>query len=385
MRFAERPVLVFWELTRRCPLACVHCRARAGPEPLPGELATDEAERLLEALTAFGSPLPVLVLTGGDPLSRPDLFDLIASARGRGLPVAVSPAVSDRLTAEVLERFASEGVASVSFSLDGATAATHDGVRGVPGTFAATLAAIAAARRAGLRVQVNTTVLRSNLAELPRLCGLLLEHGVPTWEVFFLVRTGRGAELEELSPEEYEAVGHLLYDATGYGLVVRPIEGPFVRRIAAERRAAPDRPTPAAFSRWSDELRSRLGPPSRAPSISPTGTLDGDGTVFVAHDGTIYPGGFVEVPLGNVRVRSPVAVYRDEPRLRSIRARAFHGPCGRCDHRAVCGGSRARSWAISGDLLGSDPACLRVAGTARPPVGEGPGPGGLSSLGASDH
>ncbi len=355
------PHLVFYETTRRCPLACLHCRARAQREPLPGELTGEEAERWIAEAARFGPPLPVLVLTGGDPLARPDLDRLVSAGRRAGLPVAVSPAVSPALTPQRLERLYRIGVSAISLSLDGFRAETHEALRREPGLYAATLEAFRWAKDAGLKVQMNTVVLRSNLEELPDLFALVRDLRLDAWEVFFLVKTGRAEELGDLEPEEYEAVGQFLYDASCYGTVIRPIEAPFLRRIVRQRAAGGRASSSPLFERLTARLRARFGPPTSPTTLRPSGPLDGDGTVFVRYDGAILPGGFAEAPLGNVRADDLVAVYRGHPDLGRIRRREFGGPCGRCPYRAPCGGSRGRALSSEGDLLGSDPACVLAA------------------------
>ncbi len=362
MGFDDRPVLVFWEATRACPLACTHCRASAIPSALPGELSTEEGRALIDRVVDFGRPYPTLIVTGGDPLQRPDLVDLLRHARSRGLHVAVSPAVSDRWSGPALESLRELGVASVSVSLDGGRAATHEGIRGVPGHYERTLQAIGTGLAAGLRVQVNTTVMAANANELPALFRTIYQKGVRTWEVFFLIRTGRGAGLEELTADEVEDVAHFLYDASRYGVLVRPVEAPFLRRVRREREQEGRRGPGRLYASLSRELVELMGPATQPSSLAPRGTLDGDGILFIAHDGSIYPGGFLPYRLGNLRSDNPVELYRDSEVLRDIRARRLHGPCGSCPHRSECGGSRARAFAAAGDPLGSDPACRLVAG-----------------------
>ncbi len=360
MTFADRPVLVFWEMTRACPLACAHCRASAMLQPLPGELTTQEGRELLEEIARFGTPTPTVILTGGDPLGRTDLFPLIEHARGLGLNVAVSPAVSDRLAVPTLQALHDAGVASVSISLDGGTAPVHEQVRGVPGHFSRTLEALDSARAAGLRVQVNSTVMARNVAQLPQLFHLLQSRGIRTWEVFSLIRTGRGSDLEDLSPEAMEDVAHFLFDASQYGVVIRPVEMPFLRRVLRERSASMPPPPTALYQGLRRELIARMGPFTHPASLSPRGTLDGDGIVFVGYDGAVQPGGFLPLQLGDVRTDSLVALYRSDRLLNRIRSRDLRGPCGICPERWVCGGSRARAFVGSGDPLASDPACLHA-------------------------
>ncbi len=355
--FSEKPVLVFWETTRSCMLACRHCRASAIREPLPGELNTDDGIKLIDMVAAFGSPAPVMILTGGDPLMRKDLFLLLEHARKIGVKCAVSPAVSELLTQRSMERLRDSGVSSISISLDGATAETHDRIRAVAGTFDRTLTAISDAVRLGLNIQVNTTVMRSNISELAGIFHTIRGLGVRTWEVFFLIKTGRGAELEDISQHEYETVCNFLYDASRYGILIRLIEGPFIRRVAMER-VSRDYWNDVLYSRLSAELERLEGAPPNPPSIAPRGTLDGDGIVFVAHDGAIYPGGFIPLALGNVASDDIVDVYRNNQVLRNIRGRNLGGYCNECEFKQVCGGSRARAYAHSGDPLASDPACI---------------------------
>ena len=353
MDFDRRPILVFWETTRACTLACRHCRASAIAEPLPGELSTGEAEHLLDRLTAFGNPRPVLVATGGDVLMRADLDELAARARTLGLPLALAPSVTPLLDEARVASFRSLGVRVASISLDGATSATHDGIRGVPGHFDATLEAIRRLRRHGITVQVNSVVMRDTVDELPAIARLVKESGASIWELFFLVQVGRGEGLGELTPEENEHVCHFLVDASRLGLIVRTVEAPFFRRVARTRADGADPPADGLYRR----LVAELGPLHGPVRAQTKGTRDGRGIVFVGHDGTITPSGFLPLPLGNVRDDDIVDVYRDHPLLRSIRAAEFGGRCGACAYRDLCGGSRSRAYARYGDPLGEDPGC----------------------------
>jgi radical SAM protein len=356
-------MLLFWETTKACALACRHCRAEAVPEPLSGELSASEGRRLLDDVATFTPRPPVVIFTGGDPFMRPDLFALAEHARTRGLAIGFAPSVTPRLTRDVARRMRAVGARTVSISVDGARAATHEGVRGVPGHFAETDAAVRMLVDEGHTVQINTTVMRANVDELADVAALVAGWSAHVWEVFFLVGVGRGAVLDALSPAEHEDVVHFLVDAAGHRFVVRTVEAPFFRRVVAQRAAMPASGDPAAtfglgplYRRLATHLAARLGPPgpSRAQSL---GTRDGRGILFVAHDGDVYPAGFLPVTLGNVRERSVVELYREDPLLRAIRATRFGGRCGVCDFAERCGGSRARAFATSGDPLGEDPAC----------------------------
>ena len=369
--FRRRPLLVFWEATRACLLSCRHCRASAIHDPLPGELTHDEAGRLLEAVAEFGKPSPILIVTGGDPLMRGDLFALADRARELGLPLAVAPSVTPLLTVETATTLRSLGAKAVSISLDGATPATHDGIRGVEGHFEETLAALRRLRACGFTVQVNTCVMRENVDELPAIAAIVKETGAAIWEVFFLVRVGRGAGLAELTPAENEDVCHFLVDASRYGFIVRTVEGPFFRRVAAWRATDPPDDDPQAryslgplYGSLAARLGELLGEPLTRSRAQTKGTRDGSGIVFVAHDGDVYPAGFLPLPLGNVKRQSLVEIYRNSPLLVDIRAGRFSGRCGVCEYTDLCGGSRARAFAATGDPLGEDPACSYVPARA---------------------
>jgi len=360
----RRPILVFWETTRACGLSCRHCRASAIAQPLPGELTPGEGRSFVESLGGFDAPRPVLVATGGDVLERGDLAALLAQAVELRLPVALAPSVTPLLTDGRVAALHRAGVKVMSISLDGATAATHDGVRGVEGHFTATLAAIDRLRRHGVTVQVNTVVMRANAEELAAVARIVKDAGAAIWEVFFLVQVGRGRALGELTPAQNENVCHFLVDASRYGVIVRTVEAPFFRRVVASRKDelgnADDGARPGTgplYEQLAAELRAELGEPTSPIRAQTKGTRDGRGIVFVAHDGEIHPSGFLPLSLGNVKRDDIVRVYRQHPLLRRIRAADFGGRCGRCDYRELCGGSRARAYAASGDPLAEDPAC----------------------------
>jgi len=357
VNFDQRPMLVFWEVTRACQLACKHCRASATAGALPGELSTVEGLDLIDQVAAFGRPYPILVLTGGDCLLRPDLFDLVEYANGLGVPVALSPSVTPSLTPAMIDKMVTSGVKAVSISLDGAVPATHDGVRGIPGHFEDTITAISALSAAGLTVQVNTTVMRANVDELADVADLISRAGAHIWEVFFLVQVGRGVATDAVSPQEHEEICHFLYDASQHGFIVRTVEAPFFRRVVYRRQAGDPAPTSTLYETLSGRLEALMGPTAGRHRAQTASTRDGKGILFVAHDGEINPAGFLPLPLGNVRDQSIATIYRDDPLLRRIRDADFTGRCGRCEYADMCGGSRARAFAASGDPLGEDSAC----------------------------
>jgi radical SAM protein len=365
---ADRPFIVIWEVTRACELACAHCRADAVRRRDPRELTTDEGKRLLDDLAAYGPPRPMIVLTGGDPFERPDLAELVAYGTAAGLSVSLSPSVTPRLTASTLVEMERAGAKAVSLSLDGACAATHDGVRGVDGVFDATLTAARSVRQAGLRLQINTTVSAANVTELPDLLQWVLDADVSLWSVFFLVPTGRGTSLSTLAPDQVEEVLHWLHDIANL-VPVKTTEAPHFRRIAQQRAAAGDPDTAFPVGPLRTELRRRTQA-LRLPEVRrPRPPLDvnaGRGFAFIDHLGTVQPSGFLPVPVGSVREQPLSVIYRDAPVMRQLRdADALHGRCGRCEFRTVCGGSRSQAFAATGDLLGEDPMCAyQPAGVA---------------------
>jgi MoaA/NifB/PqqE/SkfB family radical SAM enzyme len=248
LRFDRAPLRIYWEITRACALACRHCRAEASPERHPDELSPEEGRTLLEQIAAFGRPLPHVILTGGDPLERPDLLDLIAGARSLGLGVSLSPSATPRLTTDVIRRLAAAGIAAASLSLDGSTAERHDTLRGVPGTFDRTLEAARIAVDERLPIQVNTLVSAETIDDLPRIYEVVAALGVARWSLFFLVSVGRGTALGAIDPERAEQVMGWLADLpVGPGRpVVTTTEAPTsgascccVERASYRRRRAP--------------------------------------------------------------------------------------------------------------------------------------------------
>jgi radical SAM protein with 4Fe4S-binding SPASM domain len=301
----------------------------------------------------------VLVATGGDVLERRDLDALLARAGTLGITVALAPSVTPLLTDARVRELRRAGVKVASVSLDGARAETHDRIRGVDGHFDATVAALRMLRRRGVTVQVNTTVMRDNVEQLPQIARVVHDVGAAIWEVFFLVRTGRGANVAELEPQENGDVAHFLVDAARYGFLVRTVEGPWSRRVAAGRLDGwpAEGHVGPLYERLLAALLHELGEPRREPRVQTRATRDGRGIVFVAHDGEIYPSGFLPLSLGNVRCDDLADVYRHHPLLRRLRAADFPGRCGRCGWGELCGGSRARAYAATGDPLADDPAC----------------------------
>jgi radical SAM protein len=340
-RFAASPLVVIWEVTRACDLACVHCRASAIPLRSPDELTTDEGRRLIARLRGFGHP--VLVLTGGDPLKRPDLEVLVAAGADAGLSVALSPAGTPLLTHGALLGLQRAGLRGVSISLDGSCAAIHDPFRRVRGSFDWSLQGAAAAAALGLRLQINTTLTRHNLADLPAIASLVEMLEARRWTVFLLVPTGRARDEQQITPAECEKVFEWLSDLAGTARFrIKTTEGPHYRRVAQQRLEA------IGAGGATISGRGRFVP----------GMNDGSGFLFISARGEIQPSGFLPLTAGNVRSDSPVDVYRHHPIFTALRdPDRLGGRCGRCEFRGVCGGSRARAYAATGDSLAEDPLC----------------------------
>ena len=356
--FDQSPFVVIWETTQACDLACLHCRACAVPTRDPRELDTGEAKRLIDTIRRFGRPL--LVLTGGDPLKRPDAVEIVRYGVDAGLRVALTPSGTPLMTPRVLAELHDAGMSRLAVSLDGATAAQHDGFRGVAGSYDWTIRMLETARELGLSTQINTTISRHNLHDLEPLIALMTRLGIALWSVFFIVPVGRARADDLTTAEEFETVFHRLYDLSKTApFDIKTTAAPHYRRVVmqrqvAERRAGTREGTPVPLTAGVGfSLGDGVG---RAKGVN-----DGDGFVFVSHRGDIYPSGFLPLSAGNVRTDDLVEVYRTHELFRSLRDRdRLKGKCGVCEYRTVCGGSRARAFAMTGDPLEADPLCAYV-------------------------
>lgn len=328
---------------------------------MPGELSHEDGIRLIDQLMEFGKPYPALLLTGGDPLMREDFLTLVEYAKARGIYVAVAASVTPKLNEVSIRKMKDLGVDIMSLSLDAATPQTHDRLRGVKGTWEATIQALHVARQVGLKTQINTTVMRSNIDELADLFHIAKLNGAAAWEVFFLIRTGRGASLESLDAKECEQVMNFLFDASHYGIPVRTAEGPHFRRVRVQREKAITSPSGAFYQQLVARLRELEGDSTRPPSFKSTATRDGRGIMFVAFDGEVYPSGFLPLSSGKVPSDSLSLIYRSSSLFTALRDSSnLKGRCGACGYREICGGSRSRAFAEFGDPFGEDPACAFI-------------------------
>jgi len=334
-RWGQNPLIVIWEVTRACVLACRHCRAKAIYRRDPRELSTEDAKHFIDQVVRAAPR--IFILTGGDPMCRTDLGYLIKYASSYGLHVAMSPSATPRFLNTDLEVLGRAGLQRISLSLDGATKATHDAFRGIPGTWNWTMAGIAKARAAGIGVQINTTFTRQNLHELEDFVRLLDAICPESWSLFQLVPVGRGNKEDLLTGEEMERLFERLYKLSRQvPFDIKTTEGQHYRRVALQQ--------------WSLHGGSK-------PVVSDIN--DGKGFVFVSHVGEICPSGFLPLVTGNVHNEELIDVYRNAPIFRQLRDPDFlKGKCGRCEFRYVCGGSRARAYAMTGDYLAQEPLCI---------------------------
>jgi radical SAM protein len=343
MNFDQAPMLVIWEATQACDLACVHCRASAQSERDAKELTTEQGYRLLDEIRSFGEPL--MVFTGGDPLKRPDLFELIRYSVKIGLRTNVTPSATPLLTKEAIDRFKAAGVSRMAISLDGPDAASHDDFRGVPGTFERAMFALNYARDIGLDTQLQTTVTQRNRARLPEMAQIAKDVRTRMWSLFFLIVTGRAGESDDLTAPEYEQVFEFMYELSKTApFGVKTTEAMHYRRYVAQRIKAEHGVT---------ENENAKGVAWRTAGVS-----DGKGFVFVSHQGEIFPSGFLPVSGGNVLNESLTDVYRNSDLFRTLRdTTQREGKCGICEYQKICGGSRSRAFALTGDFLAEDPRC----------------------------
>lgn len=378
--FNVSPFVVIWENTRACDLSCVHCRAAAQPRRSQFELSTEEGYRLIDDI-ALLKPR-VFVITGGDPLKREDTYDFIEYAKSKGLEPSLTPSATPLLTDGAICRMKRRGLARLAISLDASRADLHDEFRRVPGSFDLTINAIRAARKEGIPVQINTTVTRRTIDDLPQIVDLLKDLGIVMWSVFFLVPTGRGKQADLVTPEAVEQLFGFLYDTSKkVPFAIRTTEAMHYRRYMLQRMAAERHESldnlldPATGLIDASTLFLQHGPrtiplgvqaQTGAISRAPRGVNEGKGFVFISHIGDVFPSGFLPLKAGNVKHESLGDIYRSSDLFTSLRESSnLKGKCGLCEFRDLCGGSRARAWSMTGDVFASDPLCTYMPAGAR--------------------
>lgn len=335
--------LIAWEVTRSCNLACKHCRAEAHTAPYPGELSTAEARALIDTFPQVGNP--IIIFTGGDPMMREDVYELIAYAKSKGLHCAFSPN-GTLITPETARKIREAGVERCSISIDGADAAGHDAFRGVPGAFDASMRGIGYLKEAGVDFQINTTVTRNNLSGFKNIFELCRRIGAVAWHIFLLVPMGRAAGLADqvISAQEYEDVLHWLYDfRKTTDMHLKATCAPHYYRIMRQR---------------AKEEGLAVTPDIFGMDAMTRGCLGGTGFCFISHVGQVQPCGYLELNCGNVKETPFPEIWRNSRYFREFRDQAaYKGKCGVCEYHKVCGGCRARAWSMNGDHLGPEPLC----------------------------
>jgi radical SAM protein len=393
LNFDETPFLAIWEVTQSCDLACKHCRAAAQPIAHPDELTNAEGKALIDQIAAMG--VPIFVFTGGDPLKRADVFELIRYAADKGVQVALTPSATPLLTREAIFKLKEAGLVRLGISLDGSTPEIHDTFRGLPGAYARTIQAIEWANEAGIPIQVHTTISRHNAHDLDSLCALFEKLAIVMWNVFFLVPVGRGQLGDLLSGEDFERVFGKIYELSHrVNFQIKTTEAMHYRRYLLQHNleerkighghphsVTTDSATPIEsgvlkghdFSRAEANSNKNVG--ALAPAYEPgaptadahTRTAswatrrvnDGKGFLFVSHVGNVYPSGFLPIHAGNIRETPLSEIYRNAPIFKSLRDTSkLEGKCGACEYKEICGGSRARAYAVTGDPLAQEPCCI---------------------------
>lgn len=367
--FNLNPFIIFWEVTRACHLSCLHCRAKAQTKRDPRELSTEEGFKLIDDIASLQKPL--LVITGGDPMMRPDLFELIKYSSEKGLRASLAPSATRLVTLEKMEKAKTAGIIRISYSLDGSDVNIHDSFRQTPGAFERTLSAIEFSRNAGISLQINTTISRYNFHDIENIAKKVAELGALMWSVFFLVPTGRGKNEDMISPQQHEEAFSRLYElsqvmpfdikttaAEHYRRFVLQHKKPDTRHgeteaggpIEAHTRTMAKAHVTLAGPGFS--FQDGIGRPSK-------GVNDGCGCCFISHIGEVCPSGFLPLPGGNVRDKSLTEIYRSAPLFIDLRDKLkLKGKCGVCDYNSICGGSRARAYAVTGDYLEAEPYCV---------------------------
>jgi radical SAM protein with 4Fe4S-binding SPASM domain len=400
LNFDETPFLAIWEVTQSCDLACKHCRASAQPIAHPDELTNAEGKALIDQIAEMG--VPIFVFTGGDPLKRKDVFELIRYAADKGVQVALTPSATPLLTREAIFQLKEAGLVRLGISLDGSTPEIHDAFRGLPGAWARTIQAIEWANEAGIPIQVHSTISRHNVHDLDGLCALFERLAIVMWNVFFLVPVGRGQLGDLLSGEDFEQVFGKIYELSHrVNFQIKTTEAMHYRRYLLQhnleerrvshgmkpghghpgsaRPAASATPAQSGALKGHDFSRAESGPNKNEGALAPayepgaptadaqTRTAswatrrvnDGKGFLFVSHVGNVYPSGFLPIHAGNIRQTPLAEIYRNAPIFKSLRDTSkLEGKCGACEYKEICGGSRARAYAVTGDPLAEEPCCI---------------------------
>jgi AdoMet-dependent heme synthase len=368
--------MVAWEVTRSCNLACGHCRASAVRGPYEGELDTKKCLRLLDEIAAVGKP--VIILTGGEPLLRPDIYEIAAYGDQKGLRMVLATN-GTLVTGEIAAKLIRSGIRRVSISIDGPEAESHDAFRGVPGAFAGAMTGIAAMKQAGLEFQINTTITQANLAQLREIHDLAHHLGAAAHHIFLLVPTGRAKEMADqaITPLAYEETLNWFYEeGLSCAIQLKATCAPHYYRIFHQRRKerhgetgkAP-RPASAGASVGHPPAAGEGGQLLHAMT---RGCLGGSAFCFISHTGQVQPCGYLELDCGRITDKGFAEIWNESAIFQDLRDLGrYKGKCGRCEFIRICGGCRARAYETTGDYLAEEPFCVYEPGKAKLRIGDG--------------
>ncbi|MBS8264371.1 radical SAM/SPASM domain-containing protein [Mesobacillus boroniphilus] len=358
--FNENPYIVIWEVTRACQLKCLHCRADAQNMPDPMELKPEEGKKLIDQIYDMGNPM--LVFTGGDCMMRKDLFDLADYAVKKGMRVSMTPSATENVTKEKMQRAKEVGLSRWAFSLDGPTPEIHDHFRGTTGSFDLTIEKVKYLNDLNMPLQLNTVISRYNYDHLEQMAELMKELKVVMWYIFLLVPTGRGQLDACLTPAEHEKVFRWLYELSKSAPYdIKTTAAQHYRRVVFQQKARENRVNKEEGIRYEDTLTKDMASMIDGLKRAPKGVNDGNGFLFISHTGDVMPSGLLPLVGGNVREKPLAEIYRNSPIFKDLRnPDKYKGKCGVCEFRFVCGGSRSRTYAVTGDYMGSEPFCVYI-------------------------
>ncbi|KON89461.1 Fe-S oxidoreductase [Sporosarcina globispora] len=358
--FNKDPFIVIWELTRACQLKCLHCRAEAQYRRDPRELSFEEGKSLIDQIKGMNNPM--LVFTGGDPLMRQDVFDIAEYAVKKGVRVSMTPSATPNVTKEAIEKAKEVGLARWAFSLDGPNAEIHDHFRGTSGSFDLTIERIKYLHELEIPVQINTVISRYNIDFLEEMAKVVEELKCVLWSVFFLVPTGRGQEKDMISPVEHEKVFTWMYNLSKrVSFDIKTTAAQHYRRVVIQQKMKEAKAQNEDIQYLDALTQQGLTGSIDGLGRAPKGVNDGNGFVFISHIGDVYPSGLLPVKAGNVREQPLAEIYRESPIFKDLRnPDKYKGKCGQCEFRYVCGGSRSRAFAMTGDYMESEPFCVYI-------------------------
>mgnify|MGYP001484213285 FL=1 len=359
--YNENPFIVIWELTRACELKCLHCRAEAQYHRHPLELSFEEGKKLIDDIYEMDNPM--LVFTGGDPLMRPDVFDIAEYAVKKGVRVSMTPSATPNVTKEAMEKAKDVGLSRWAFSIDGHCTEVHDHFRGTAGSFDLTMNAINYLHELEMPLQINTVISRYNYEHLDEMAEMVEKLGVVLWSVFFLVPTGRGKESDMISPAEHEKVLRWLYKLSKrVPFDIKTTAAQHYRRVVIQNKIRENKGKSDRNHIYYEDALMK-GDTGKIDGLgrAPKGVNDGNGFVFISHVGDVYPSGLLPIKAGNVRQTPLAAIYRESEVFKNLRnPDKYKGKCGICEFRHVCGGSRSRAYNVTGDYMESEPYCVYI-------------------------